>query len=681
LFVTPLLMAPWGQSLCGRIKDVALWLMAGVLGWLLAALWREKPEAMRVSPRLVRSALPWLVVVVLSTAFAVATVVSAWAAFNMLPPLLLAVAIAILARRTAARRRILETWVASAAVVSVYAIVQHYGLTIIPWPSDEPFLRASGTIGAPIYLAAFQALTLPFAVGLTRLRRAPRWLGPAIAIITAALVITYSRGPWAAAAAGILVTLSLGAAAPHDVATRRIGLAIPAMLTFTVVAYVFHWYALPLAAVTGLCMALWAWRLADFRRAVAALTAGLAFGVLFTAIDAVRPDTQAMDRITETGDSGNKSLYLRGLAWQAATQMVWERPLRGWGQDGFRLGATSVARDNLSFSDPLLYPHQNAHNDWYTAAVDSGLPGVVAWTLLLLGIANAGSDRVRAAKRRITASQSASSDIIYPAAAFGALAAFVVQGMVTPKSTTTWMGLALCWGIASALEPVEWRRRRSCPRVVRPVTAVWSAGCLFLAVAVFASDMLAGVAGKAIKNDNLAAALPPLQAAARWNPMDPDYARGWGEIALDVADRSDGRVRQLAATQAVTAYMANLALEPGNGTWHAGTARALAYLDTRAAGEAGFRAVTLAPMSSNAWWSLAAVMRAEGDTVREKQCLAQAITVDAIAPEPYIRLAEIFRTEGRPDLSDRLLTEAADTWKNREDLAPWRGRTQAKAQP
>lgn len=680
VFLVPLLMHPWGQSLCGRIKDVALWLSAAVAGCLLLIVYSSASPTEWASKRLTRPALLWLGVTALSVITAASRGPALWGAIGLIPYIVLGLSIAATARRPRARTRLMLTWVASASLVSLYAICQHYGMSIIAWPTWEPLLRASGTIGAPTYLGSFLAMAVPFAAPICRFRRPPWWLFLGIILILAALAVTYSRGPWAAAVAGLAVTLyALPRAAKNRLPRWYRGGWFAALLLLPVTYLSGHWSLAVVGCAAAVGLAGWVWSCTEDRRFVRAVVAGLAAAAILVVVDTRRPLTMAADRLTDAGSLQNDSLSSRRGLWRDATRMIMHRPWLGWGPDGFRVGASSLAHDNAAFSMTLLYPHQTPHSEWYTAAVNGGLAGLVAWMAFLLAMMSVVADQTRTARRADAASRLQQRRGAVCAAVYGALVAFVVQGFVTPLAPTTAMGLAFCWGMAAGAGPATRRRCRLSRRLGMGLAPAWVAGCLSVAAMIFMADTLAGAAARALKARWYEQALSASSAAARWNPLDLDYTRAWGEAALRTAKEASPELRAAAAQQARVAYAANLRREPRNGIWHAGLAQSLSFLDPVEAVRYGEKGVELSPLSAMAWWSLSRAYRASGDLAQEKETLILATAVGPVSPDSFVRLAEIFRSEGRLNASESLLIYAADIWRHDESLAPWRGRAETLA--
>ena len=170
--------------------------------------------------------------------------------------------------------------------------------------------HAFGTLGNPNWTGAFLAATLPFAVGhLIRPASSAARAGAAFAVaaLIAGLVLTFARGAWLAAMAGVAVVVSLSAAARS-------------------------------------------------RKVLASIAAGLVIGV--AAAIAAHGD-QAVASLTR-----GESIMGRVRMWRVTMDMVAERPLLGWGLGGFagaypaHQGSFLARRDEETVTDITDHPHQ-----------------------------------------------------------------------------------------------------------------------------------------------------------------------------------------------------------------------------------------------------------------------------------------------------------------------------------
>ena len=264
------------------------------------------------------------------------------------------------------------------------------------------------------------------------------------------------------------------------------------------------------------------------------------------------------------------------------------------------------------------------------------------------------------------------------AAVFGGIAAFVVQGSLTPRAPTTTLCLALCWGLAAALEPAIRRTRTLPARAPRVAGYSWCGVAVVMALSTLGADIVNGYGEHLRTRGRLEAAVPYFRLASQINPTEAGYRRVWGEAALEVAATKQGMDAMGLAEDAAEAYSANLAAEPHNGLWRAGLAQALCYLNKQEAVTQGRRAVREAPISSTTWLALSRAYRASRNAAAERNAVCGAIECEPVDPAAYVRLACILRGEKRPELSDRVLGWAADLYPEHSELAPWRGKGVAR---
>lgn len=632
LFVVPLAINPWGQAPGGAVKDATMWIVAAALAWSLVT-YASRNTVPLVARRLWVPAALWLCALILTTCTAAVRPSSAWAALNVVPFVLVGFSAAVVAARPSGRRRVMDAWLASAGVAAAYAILQHYALPPSLWLDQPATTRSWGTVGQPTFLAAFLAMALPFAlVGLGRQRGYPWRMASAGAIIVA-LTATYSRAGWVAAALGFAVALLAGR----------------------------H-----------------AWNSRLLRRVASVAVVGIALSLTMVATDHLRPDNSQFDRFNQFEQGTDKSVTERALFLRMAGQAIRARPWLGWGPDSFRVIAPIYDRDKSSLAFPLAWPHANTHNEFFTAALDGGLLGLLAWGAVILMLTSAASDATR---------QGSGSGKSRMAVVYGSMVAFMVQGLATPRPPVTTLGLALCWGLVAGMT-AERRRERRAERHAA-ISFQWAGvatrggavACLALGICLLAADVLGFSGIQARREGRLAEAINDFHIASRLYPMEMDMRRLWGETAMEQAGKSDGSERVASAQSAAEAFGANVAVEPRNGFWRAGLAQALSYYDVAAARRQVDLAKQLYPQSSRVCFADSVVCRAEGRPKAEEAALRAAAEEGSTEPEPYIRLAEIFRAQGRADFADKLLAYAANIWIQREDLAPWRPREQAQARP
>ncbi len=234
-----------------------------------------------------------------------------------------------------ARRLALASLTAAGIIVAAYGLLQFSGLEVLPrdfirlkW--DRPF----STIGNPIFLGSFLLLLLPLPLYFF-----PR-TGPAGKIISASsslfflatLILTGSRGTWL----GLIFLLGLFFTLQKNSLLRRGFLAAAIVLLILLAVY---------ANFSGLNL---------------------------------------LERIEQAfADSEENTLMQRLYIWRTAMSPLFERPLFGWGPDGFADAfPQNAGEESLRLFGSLVYVDK-AHNDLLQTAVTLGLVGLSAYLFLL----------------------------------------------------------------------------------------------------------------------------------------------------------------------------------------------------------------------------------------------------------------------------------------------------------
>lgn len=252
-----------------------------------------------------------------------------------------------------AAARFLDSWakvrvflvagVTSAVLISVYGIVQHFGLDPvpdwgIPWYSGA---RAFSTLGWGLWLAAYLTLMLGAALALY-FRTEARWERglwlAAMAVMAAAWLYTYSRGPVLGVAVALPVVLWL--------ARRRLGGVKPLLV--------------PLAVV-----------------AVAVVSAHLVSPHSSTALGRFDSANVAMSP-EEKPQGGDASVSTRLLMWRDTLPVIAERPVLGHGPDNFAGPFARHEGEDLRafFGERVV---DKAHNEFLQVAATTGLLGLGAY--------------------------------------------------------------------------------------------------------------------------------------------------------------------------------------------------------------------------------------------------------------------------------------------------------------
>lgn len=210
--------------------------------------------------------------------------------------------------------------------------------------------RAFGTLGNPNWVGAYLAATLPLVVALDReaLTIAERVRSGLVTAATAAgLILTFSRGAWAAAGCGLVALFLLSPGVRRG--------RIMAML----------------AVAAGMAVIV-AW--ASFSR-----------GEVLEAL------------------ARRASVAGRLRMWEATVAMVAARPLFGWAPGGFAGAYPAFQRAYVlrhGSDPPITDLTDHPHNDYLYLAAEAGVPALGAFLLLLVLVlhrARLGPDRNRSA--------------------------------------------------------------------------------------------------------------------------------------------------------------------------------------------------------------------------------------------------------------------------------------------
>lgn len=140
-------------------------------------------------------------------------------------------------------RRTLAVALWSAALTALFALAQFAGLDPLAWVNPYAyagFVRPASTTGNPNLLGALMAAAVAGAAAGIARGRDPWRVGPPLALASAALATTLSRGAWIGAALGLVAATVPALADGPAAARRRAGLALvlaitPALLLVAVV--------------------------------------------------------------------------------------------------------------------------------------------------------------------------------------------------------------------------------------------------------------------------------------------------------------------------------------------------------------------------------------------------------------------------------------------------------------
>ncbi len=261
-----------------------------------------------------------------------------------------------------------------AAAIALYAAYQYLSRSEHVWWSTRPAQyrgRGSGTFMNPNHLAGFLELVLPLGVALTASRRSS-WTVRIVAaycvlVITAGIIVAFSRGGWLAAASGL--------------------------------GFISVWVVLDRRRT-------WGWRIAIV--VSVAILCGLASSTLMM-----------RQRISVAAkELGGDQVSTRLVIWQSARQ-VW-RTSPWWG-----VGADHFQYRYFAYRDPWLQTNPvRVHNDYLNTLCDYGVAGFGLAFMAVAVLFWQGFGALGRAGREPAANQRGSGDAatLLAGAAAGALA-------------------------------------------------------------------------------------------------------------------------------------------------------------------------------------------------------------------------------------------------------------------
>lgn len=267
--------------------------------------------------------------------------------------------------------------VGSGAAVATFGLVQMFFLGATVGAESETGWITS-TLGHSNFAGGYLALTLPLAVGLWLDRRTSRWGLALTAGIGSALMFTFSQGAWIGAGAGV-VWLAGTRGRERGAWTR--------------------WLA-PIGLAAGFC---------------------LTVGTVLTTVVIDHPYAK-LPGFFATATS-------RGFLWETALATASERPLLGWGPNGFAVQGPlhRTVEDALLFG---LTKAEDPHSLPLAVWTNLGLVGLAA--LVLVGAAVVGSAK----------------DSLITQALRASLVAYVVQSLVSVDVVSLRFGF---WTVLAAL--------------------------------------------------------------------------------------------------------------------------------------------------------------------------------------------------------------------------------------
>ncbi|HEY3284928.1 MAG TPA: O-antigen ligase family protein [Armatimonadota bacterium] len=412
VFALPLLVNLWGWD---RVEMPRITLLkVSVLVCYL--LWVCQPNFRMPTIRINSILIPLVMVAGISTALSVNGVRSYAETVNLLAYVGFFYLIYAGARDPGFRRQLATALLASAFVIGLYGVGQHWGYDPLHWRVPAHVLRKTfSTFGNRIFLAAYFAMLIPLALvaAATAKRRGVQALAlVTLLLITACLLFSYSRAGWGAAVVGLAVLLPLVARSRVPGVLRACLLCLGLMALLAVGAEV-------LDRLSGESMVARVGTIVGGQESSAAYH-NVHWGTTF----------QMM------GSMSTSSAVHRGLP--ALT-----RALLGWGPGTYDLVLPEFAYVNeMAVVTPTTgVPYQNPHCDLLLMGATLGLIGLVLWVRLMVRVCFLSQSVIKRMPR---------DESLAMAGWIACFAAYLAQSMFTPRVVGTQMLLWACLGVICA---------------------------------------------------------------------------------------------------------------------------------------------------------------------------------------------------------------------------------------
>ncbi len=358
--------------------------------------------------------LPTLLLVVaylVSTVLSVAPRISLWGSYvrlqgtyTTLSYILIFFLVLVTLRRQEQIDRLVSTAILTSVPVSLYGVLQHYGLDSLPWSGDV-ITRVAANMGNSIFVAAYLIMVVPLT--LARLVEAFSALLKddsesishallagcytfVLSVQVICILFTQSRGPLLGLLAGLYVFVLVGlislrrsirdqqALGARD-AVRALAFALLSLPTGVVPAYI---------ALVALKRGLrWLWLSWVIHTVLLGLFLVL-FNVPNTPLASLRelPYIGRMGRVFETEAGTGK---VRVLIWEGALKLITADPLRalvGYGPETMHVAYNPYYPPELAYYEARNASPDRSHNETLDSLVITGLFGFVAYMSLFVSI-------------------------------------------------------------------------------------------------------------------------------------------------------------------------------------------------------------------------------------------------------------------------------------------------------
>jgi len=279
-------------------------------------------------------------------------------------------------RSRAQVERFVTTVILTSVPISLYGVLQHYGLDPLPWGGDVQS-RVAANMGNAIFIAAYLIMALPLTLYRTvgsfttilsseESRPVDVLLGAAYVFILAiqgiCIFFSQSRGPW-------------------------LGLIGGLFFFFLVLAVVRRWRWLVWAAVAGI---------------VAVALFLVVFNLPSSPLESLR-SVRYVGRLGRVLDKEEATSKVRLLIWQGAIDMIvphpplekpdggvdklnWARPLIGYGPESMYVAYNRFYPPELAHIEKRNASPDRSHNETFDSLVTTGLIGFAVYMWLFASV-------------------------------------------------------------------------------------------------------------------------------------------------------------------------------------------------------------------------------------------------------------------------------------------------------
>ena len=624
VILTPLWLNLWGQ----QPFELPKVLLVRTLVWLLAGLAvanallerRAGARAWRTHP-LLGPALLLLLVLLVTTVTAVNPSLSLWGSYDrgqgavtLLTYLLLMLLAAGFFRSVARAKWLLQAVALTGVPLVLFGLAQAAGWNPFQLVSDARS-PVFATLGRANFLGAYLAMLIPITAGLGLLAASQRERRAWFVLLLAELVViglTLARGAWLATAVALLLFVVLWWGPNWHRRWRGLG-----------------WSGVGLLSLSG-PLAVW-W----------------------------------------LGQQQAGSPAARLAIWQGTLQLIGERPFLGYGADSLGLVFPRVYPPKLVYYQGREFFVDRAHNVFLDWALLAGIPGLLAFSLLLFLF-------FLTMQRALCQPQPAEKRLLL-CAIVAAVTANLVNNLVsfdvTPTATLTWLLLGL--GTALTLPEVSpvvlvakrpfWQWALVGVLMMGWGTAVWQ----FNGRPLWA-DVLARQANRLAQAGDVSQAVAAAEKATAVWPVEPAHQQLLGQMLWQQANRNPTEAA-VWLTQAEAALQTAVQLRPQDAflwlnlaEWQTAVAQQFGFGSVSEANNAYQQALNLAPHHAVVYVAWGRARLAAGDVPEAATLLRRAVQLDATSGEAYIHLGAAELALGRLEiaLADyqeavRLLPESA----------------------